>query len=337
MHVLQQKRTVWLALLLLVISSNIAIYQTQLYHTFNIAQNPQVVMGSLLDLIIVAPILVLCYLKKYSWKTVISLIAAGCIIARLAIPNALLSPYNYVTTTGIAIEVAIIVFELALITMLIIYLPKIIRQVKASTAPLPIAFLQAVKNFTKNPIVTIAASEMLVLYYALASWKKRTVTGISMYKNSSFMALQIMIIHAIVLESLGLHWWLHSKAPVVSIILLIINAYGVVFLIADIRAMKLNPIQLEANGFYVARGIMKRAYIDYRNIEQVITEPIKVPNSTQFVAPDFETPAPQITLKMKSPQRVDFLYGINKQFDYIAITCDDKAQLLAAIEKGRAL
>lgn len=337
MLVLRQKKTIWLALLLLVVSSNVAIYQTGLFHTLDIEQNPQVVLGSLLDLIIVAPILALCYLKKYSWKIGIGLVAAGCVIARLVIPSTLLSPYQYVTTAGIAVELAIIVFEMVLIVLLILYLPKIVRQVRASTAPLTFAFPQAVNNFSKNPVVNVLASEMLVFYYAFASWKQQTPNGITLYKNTSFMAMQVMIIHAIILESLGFHWWLHSKAPVLSIILLLLNVYGLIFILANIRSTKLSPIQLEQTGFYISIGIMKRTYIDYRDIDEILTnvEVKSLKRYVDFVVQEFETLPPQIVLKMKSPQRVDFLYGIRKDYDYVGIKCDDLAQLLAAIEKGQ--
>lgn len=334
MIAVKQRNSLWLALLLLVIGSNIAIYNTGLYDTLQIEQNPDVVIGSLLDFIIVAPFLAIIYLKNKSWKIAITLVATGCILARLAIPQELLSPYKHITTAGIAIELAIIVFELSLIALLIVYLPKIIRQVKASTKPLVFAYPKAIQSFSKNPIITLLSYEMLVFYYTFASWKVQQPNGITLHKGTSFMAFQVMIIHAIVLESLGLHWWLHGQAPILSTILLILNIYGVLFIIADIRAMKLNPIQLDDNGFYIARGLLRRAYIDYRNIEAIVTEPGKQRSCVDFIAPDFETPPAQMILKMKCPQQVDLMYGMKKYYHYVAITCDDFPQLQAAIEKG---
>jgi hypothetical protein len=178
---------------------------------------------------------------------------------------------------------------------------------------------------------------MLVFYYAFASWKKQQPTGITLYKKTSYIAFNVMIIHAIVLESLGFHWWLHSKAPIVSIILLLLNVYGLIFLIADMRAMQLNPIQLQQSGFYISRGLYRRTYIDYRDIEEVIvnTELKPFKGCAEFIAQDFETASPQIVLKMKRPQQVDMLYGFKKCYQYVGISCDDTAQLVARIEEGR--
>lgn len=337
MIALQKGKAIWLILLLLVIGSNIAIYNTTLYNTFNIEQNPQVVIGSLLDLIVVAPILAIIYLKKYSWKTAVGLIATGCIVARFVIPSTLLNPYKYITTVGIAVELLIILFELMLITLLLVYLPKIVLQVKASTAPMVFSFPHALDNFSKNPIIKVLSSEMLVFYYAFASWRKQQPSGITLYKNTSYFSFNIMLIHAIVLESLGFHWWLHSKAPIVSIILLIINVYGVIFLIADMRAMKLNPIQIQHTGFYISLGLFRRTYIDYRDIEEVIlnAEVKQFKECAEFIAQDFITAPPQMVLKMKQPQQVDMLYGLKKYCEYVAISCDDATQLLAKIEEGR--
>ena len=334
MIAIQKGKYIWLVLLLLVVGSNIVLYNTALFQTLQIDQHPQVVIGSLLDLIIVAPILALLYIRKFSWKTTIAMIAAGCVVSRFVIPSTMLSPYKLVTTTGIAVELMIIAVELSLILIFLAYMPKIVRYVKASTEPVLFAFPQAVENVTHNPIVRVLASEMLIFYYAFASWRAAERPGITLYKNTSYVAFQIMIIHAIVLESLGLHWWLHSKAPVLSLILLIVNVYGVVFLVADMRATKLNPIQLEATGFFMSLGIMKRTYIDYRDIEQVMTEPVKSKRCVEFMTNDFMTPEPQIILKMKRPQTVHMLYGFKKEYDYVAIAGDDAAALRLAIERG---
>ena len=341
MLIIERGKYIWLALLLLLLASNVALYNTGLSEVLQIEQAPEVVIGSLLDLIVVMPILALLYLRKFSWKAAIGLIAFGCVLSRFIIPSSMLSPYKMVTTAGIAVELCILLIELIIIAIFITYMPKIVQQMKNSTVPRVFAFPQASDDYAKgNPIIRVLASELLVLYYAYASWRKTPKPGITLHQNSSYIAFQVMMIHAIALESLGIHWWLHSKAPILSLVLLILNVYGIIFFIADIRAMKLNPLHHTADGLYISLGLMKRAYIEFDEIEEVITDSEqlqlkKQKNRAEFICRDFEEVFPQILLKMKQPQTVEYLYGMKKHYDYVAIKCDDPRLLLEIIESRR--
>ena len=339
MAISEKRNYIWLMLLLLVLGSNIAIYNTGLYELLRIHESPQVVVGTLLDLLIVTPILVLIYLRKFSWKIVVGVVAVGCILATIAIPEKMLSPYKIITNSGLFFEAAIIAFELLVIGIFITHLPKLRKIIRADERPVVFSYFSTVQKFTNNRIVQIFSSELLVGYYALKSWKKKPREGISLHKNSSYIALQLMIIHGIVLESVGIHWWLHSKAPVLSFILLLINVYGLIFILADMQAMRLTPIYATNQGLYITFGLMKRAYIEYAHIEEVILdceqlELKKQKNRVEFICRDFEEVFPQVLLKMKTPQRVDFMYGFRKNFEYVAIKCDAPDELLQKIYAG---
>lgn len=337
--IIQQKRNyLWLILFILVLSSNALIYHTSLYETLGINNAPQVVIGSLLDILIVAPLLLCLYLKKFNWKLAIALFAGASIFATIAIPSTLLAPYKFITNTGIIVEAAIIAFEVLVIILFFTYLPKLIKQVRQNPSPLPFSFATAVEQRTKNPIIQVLSSELLVFYYAFASWKKKPMEGVSLHQKSSYVAFQVMLLHAIVLESLGFHWWLHSKAPILSIILLILNVYGFIFILADLQAMRLNRIQHDRNGIYMPFGLMKQAYIEYDKIEEIILnqEELQVKkrkDCVEFICRDFEEVFPQVILKMKEPQLVRFMYGMNKSYRFVAIKCDDPITFIEKLQK----
>ena len=62
--VFQQKRNhLWLILFFVVLITNALIYHTSLYEKLGVNNTPEVVIGSLLDILIVAPILFCLYLK----------------------------------------------------------------------------------------------------------------------------------------------------------------------------------------------------------------------------------------------------------------------------------
>ena len=51
-----------------------------------------------------------------------------------------------------------------------------------------------------------------------------------------------MIIHATLIESIGFHYLFHQWNPVVAWVLLTLNVYAMFYFLAEIQAMRKNPI-----------------------------------------------------------------------------------------------
>lgn len=340
MIVIEKGRPIWISLLLMVLLSNIVLYNTQLGTNMLPAETKGVVFGSLLDLIIVLPILFMLSQRKFSIKTAILTAATGCILARVLIPNAMLKPFMAVTWAGVAIEVVIIAFELMLIVTFVRYLPKILSSVKESRLPTSFAFPEAVNQYVKkNPIVQVLCSELFMFYYAIFAWRKKAPEGITLHKNSSYMAFMLMIIHAIIIETLGFHWWLHEKSMILSIVLLVLNVYSVFYFLAEMNAVRLNPIHLTKNAMYISFGITKRIRVSYEEIEMIIEEPEELEKKIQkdtlsFIAREFEDAKPQMILQLKRPVKATLLMGIEKEYTKVAIRCDQPAELKMALHRG---
>ena len=338
MYVIEKLKPLWALLILLLLISNFMLYQTSTGTTILPEETQYVVLGSMLDFILILPLLFMLYRKKFSIKSSILVAALGCILIRFIIPSSMLEPYVTITWVGIIIEGLIVAFEILLLITFVRYLPKIISTVKESELPVLFSFSNAVSKYVQhNQIIHILCSELLLFYYALASWKKKAPSGITIYKKSSYIAFQVMLIHAIVVETLGVHYWLHSKAPIVSIVLLVLNVYSILFFLADIQAVRLNPIHYDSKSFYINLGLMKRAKIDYANIESIIEDPEILQkklskNTTDFVMRDFEKVYPDMILKMKNPQKVTIIMGFEKQYDFVAIKCDAPLELKEQIK-----
>ncbi|WP_377521345.1 beta-carotene 15,15'-monooxygenase [Priestia megaterium] len=321
-----------LFLLLLVISSNYVLYHS----SFGLQSLPAdlngVVVGSILDLSLVAPLLFLGWQRKFSVKYFIVLMATGLIAARFIIPSEYLASFQTVMWLGVGIEVVLILFELSLLFMLVKNVPPILRRIKSSSLPLLFSFSRAVnEKFPKQTFIHILCSEMLMFYYAFGTWKKQPSNEgntFTLYKRSSFITFQIMIIHAIVIETLGLHWLLHNTSMILSIILLILNIYSIVFFIGDIQALRLNPLRVDNDRLYVSFGLAKRMEIRFQDIEEIIEDTHileqKIPSTTiEFIARDFETVHPDLLLILKSPIEATLFMGIKKKYQQVAIRIDD--------------
>lgn len=338
LYVIEKLKPIWLLLIVLLVSSNFLLYQTAIGSTILPEDTQYVVLGSLLDFILFLPLFIMLYRKKFSVKSCVLLAAFGCILIRFLIPPTMLEPYVTVTWTGLLVEGCIIVFELYLIITFVRYMPTIVRETKRSKLPMLYSFSNAVTEYVRsNPIIQMICSELLMFYYAIGSWKRVAPSGITMYKKSSFIAFQVMMIHAIVVETLGVHYWLHAKAPIVSILLLVLNVYSILFFLADLQALRLNPIHFTNESFFISLGLMKRAKIDYTNIESLIEDPEILQrklskNTIDFVIRDFEKVYPDIILKMKSPQKVSLFMGIEKEYEFVAIKCDTPLELKKQIQ-----
>lgn len=342
MQIVQKARQqIWLLLLILVISSNTVLYRTDFGISILPVETKSVVLGSMLDLVIVAPLLILAWKRKKSLKTLAILMAGGLVLTRFLIPMPYLEPFAAITWVGVAVEATLLLLELLLIVTFLRYMPKIIKATKKSSSPMIFAFPNAVDQFVyKQPIIHVICSEMLMFYYAFISWRKKPVNAINtitLHHNSSYIAFQVMLIHAIVLETLGVHWWLHDKAPLISLILLIFNIYSVIFILADIQTVRLNPTKITENQLFISLGLMKRMEIKWSDIQEVIVDSEQLEqkigdDTIDFVARDFEEVYPDVILKLKEPKEATLIMGIKKSYSKVAIRTDQPLALKSALE-----
>lgn len=325
-------RMIWLILFLLVLTSNFALYRTSLGISILPANTHPVVLGSLIDLTIVAPVLFLAWQRKLSWKYLLTLMAGGLIVARFMIPMQYLTPFKTLTLMGFVVEAAFILLEILLLLTLFKYLPEIIRSVKKSPLPHIFSFSNAVdQKVRKHPIIQVICSEMLMFYYAFCLWKKdpsHKENTFTLHQKSSLIAFYVMMIHAIVVETLGVHWWLHDKSLILSLLLLVVNIYSIVLFLGDIQAIRFNPLQIDNDRMYVSLGLMKRMEIRWEDIDEIIedrsTLEKKLTKSTiDFLARDFEKAYPDVIIKLKHPQEATLLMGMKKNYEQVAIRVDE--------------
>lgn len=340
MVALKKKQNIWLAFLLLVLAGNYTLYNTGLGVSILPTETNGVVIGSLIDFVLVIPVLFLLYKGKFTIKQAIILAAAGCIAAHFIIPIEHLQPFVAVTWAGFAIEGTLILLEILLVATLVRYMPKILADVRSTTLPDLFSFPKAVeKHAPKHPIIQMFCADFVVFYYAFASWKRKERPGLTLHKNSSYIAFIIMLIHGTVIETIGIHWWLHEKSIVLSILLLILNVYTVLFFIADMQAIRLNPVYVTSDKLYLSLGLMKRAEVRFEQIEELIEDKEQLErklskDTIDFIARDFEAAYPQFILKMKEPVEVTFMFGLKKRYNNVAIKADQAQEFRKMLLQG---
>lgn len=326
MHVQHIARTKWLYVASLIFMSNIWLYHSSTGQAIiPYDDSVGVVVGSLLDLAIVLPLLITLHVQKKSWKLFFLLVISGLVLARLIIPAPLLAPFFAITTAALVAELVFIVIECSVIVLLLYYARAIYTDVKQRTTPLPFALLAATnKRMKAHLLLQGLLQEALVVYYAIAGWRKETPRGYTLYKNSMYIPVMIMILHAIVLEAVAFHWLLHDWLPIVAYVLLAFHIYSVLFVLADMQAMRLTPTIYKHDTWYVSFGLLKRIAIHRDDMKAIHTDKtVDRRQTVYFEAPTFGEEEPHFIVELHEEKPVHFAMGITKHVRYVAIQADD--------------
>ncbi len=324
----------WLLAAIFVLVGNAVAFQLSFIHTLTEEEVRGMVLGSLVDCAVVAPALLLLHMKKWSIKKAVIFAASGVVLARFIIPASFLEPFRYLTGTAFIIEGCLIVVELCILIAFVKYVPSIIHAVKGHQEQTVFAFPQLVAQKAKgNRIVQVLASEMLVFYYAFLSWRKRAeATGFTVYKNTMHIPLLVMVFHAALFEAVAFHWFFHDRLPVLAWAHTILSLYGIIFLIADARALILNPTKLMGHKLYISNGLMKRLSVYVGHIE-AIHDTLDSKEVYQMKVFGNIDEQPAFVLEFKTPQTIHFVGGFEKQVKYVGVYADDASALRKQLEQ----
>lgn len=319
--------------LLFVLITNVLLYQPPVQHTLSIEIKSEVVVGSLIDLVIIAPLLSY-FVFKLSIKQTIGLMAAGLILARFLIPAEFFAPYKGILYAGIAAEGLLVAAELVLVFCVLRKIPHIRREMNNHSALY--SLLPAVeKTATKNKLVLLLVSEFLLFYYAFCTWRKKTPAhkgSVTIHKKTSAIAMNIMMIHAVVIETIGIHWWLHEKSMVLSIILLVLNIYSIIFFLAEIQVIRLHPVEVKEGQLYAAQGLTRRIIVPLSMIKEVKwgAEPDK--QALEFMLREFEPVEAQVVIILHEPIEATMFMGRKKRVSELAFRVDEPEKLKYLLE-----
>lgn len=333
-------RYITLAFAFLVLITNYLLYTPFIQSTFTGPLVAPVVWGSLFDLAIVIPLLLFATFQM-GWKHVAIASFIGILGARFLVPEEFQATLTPILLVGLAIEAIIVLGELVLIGWLIWKIPKIRHRMRSSQiAPLYTALPSVAKETKHHFILRLLTMEWLVFYYGLLSYKTKTPNHagtFTLHMKSSAIALHIMLIHALVIETIGIHWFLHSMYPVVSWVLLVFNVYGLIYILADIQITRLAPLEIKDDHLSVAQGLSKHLYVPLSTISKVRAFSDEDEPDEMIVYKDFEARLPNLYLQFREPVLVNLAFGRTKQITSLAIAADEPQALLTYLNQHKSL
>lgn len=338
---LSRNQVILFAFLVLILLSNFALYRTPGISISINDDTKWVVLGSLIDLAIIAPVIILFITRQkgITLKRFIPLMAIGLIASNFFIPKVYFQHLQIIAYIGIAYEMILFGMELFLVVVLIRHIPAIRRDTRNSDYPWLFSFPTTVKTRVGDHLlIRILVSEIMMLVYAFGSWRKKQIVdsnSFTLHKNSSVIAFYAMLIHAIVFESIGFHWFLHEKSFLLSIVLLILNIYTVVYFIGEIQAIRLNPLRFHKDGLSVSLGLTRKIFIPYVDIQeqQWGTELVPQKETLEFIANDLEKQPPHVILTFHKPLEATMFMGMKKEFSSVAIRVDEPGKFKCKFEE----
>jgi hypothetical protein len=182
------------------------------------------------------------------------------------------------------------------------------------------------KVFGKSIAVSIAASEIAMIYYSLSVWKtKPEASGKSSYftyhRKSSYIQLWAVILFVLILETFAIHALVSDWNVVLSRIFLGLSIYTLLFLVADIRAAIKRPIIITTSKLYLRTGIRWRAIVSLHNIESIQNYKDKLNDRTIINAA--LSPETNLLITFKNPVTFQGIYGISKRTKMVSLFVDD--------------
>ncbi len=173
------------------------------------------------------------------------------------------------------------------VIVLIREVPKLVRKFltdyrKAKAAsPVPLVwFRRAFASVIQNTVAAnLCATETTMWYYLLASWRKDTFPhdfqAFTYHKSTGFLALVGFIVAFGLVEIIAIHLLVAQWSVIAAVLLDVLSLYALAYIIANARAVVINPILVGDDTFIASWGAFQSEAFPTSTIERIsLAEPI---------------------------------------------------------------
>ena len=289
-----------------------------------VATNPTLAAhGVAFDLMVAIPALYWWLVVRRGFArptSVVPVFAASALLARL-----------FMMPLGTSLKWPFVVSALAVEGALVVWAFTEFRKRARSAAGFE-AFREVLERLVPGRIAAIVVSEVAVFYYALFSWRRErpeSPTSFTCYRTCGWGVIAFGLLIAVVAESIALHLWLQTRWPIVAWIVTLLEVYGILWIIADLRSMQLMPIEVRDDSLVLQQGWRWRAVVSYAEIKSVSRS-----GEHDFVFGSFDPP--NAVISFAQPLTLAGLYGLRKTVASLGIVIDDAGRF-EALMRARGL
>ncbi|EIT85982.1 hypothetical protein A374_09104 [Fictibacillus macauensis ZFHKF-1] len=333
----------FLGLSSLLFMGNILVYRIQFIDPLA----KESVYATLLDCLFVWPLLVyLFFLRKrrlsLRYASLTLLVGVGS--ATFIIPQSFKLEFPSIIRfclSPVGFGLLLVLFICTYILLLFLKVQRIIRNEQNVPS---MQFIRSMHAHETGGFHTMIA---LMTFYDLlfCSWKRhKRVQGksyFSYHKKTSSMAFQAMLIHALVIESVGFHYVLISFHPMLAWLMLSLNSYTILYTLANIQAIRTQPITFDGKRLIIYKGLTSVITLPLSELESIerYNGPEQLPKSLRkrtfnAVLAEFTKEKPAFEMVLKKPHSVFQFIGKSSKVDRIHVTVDDDVRFYEQIQKA---
>ncbi len=339
-HSLKKNRSIYIFIILalLIISSNYTLMIIQPFEPVT----DTLILASLFDLTIVLPLFFYLFVvrNRFSMITLLPVVIGGFWYAYFIVPHHDIAIFHYAKYGIFLIEGLFIAIELFLAVLLIRKIPTLIQHYKLqkeNSFYYPATIRRALhQTFGKKKLLDILVYDFTIFYYAFFVWKKKwdsksDTRVFTIHTESGYFGLYIMLVHAMVIEVIGVHFLIaHFWSPIAAWIFTILDLYALAWIIADYHAVRLSPIVIKDRKLFAQVGIRREIEFELDNIKSIQrTVTVKKAraqekNSFAITLPDLFEEDPQFEIELKSPVVAYLPFGKKMDITKLYVTVDEK-------------
>jgi len=159
-----------------------------------------------------------------------------------------------------------------------------------------------------------------MLGLAFFSWRSRPEPGtLSVHRRSGWTAVCVAVLFISLPETAGLHLLIARWSTSAAWVATALGAYGVVWLLGDLRALHLRGVSVSEGLLRIRIGVRREADVPLWSIAAI--EEGALPGAERLAV----LGAPVLTLRLREPAYVRSLFGRARRASALALQIDDPA------------
>ncbi|MFT4543463.1 MAG: hypothetical protein ACI841_005340 [Planctomycetota bacterium] len=287
-----------------------------------------VAMALAIDLTLLLPAAFLWLVARprgWSGVSAIPVAVLGYVLARALLPAQHLESVAWMAWLFAALEIVIV-------TVVFLRVRSVMASAKQGGDGLQSLRVAALSIVPVPRLAAAVASELAILFYGLASWRRAPhtpaeYTPIFQHRASQQGALVFVLLMLTLVEGVALHLLLARWSPTAAWILSALTAYGGLWLVADYRATMLRPVLIGRDAVQLRAGLRWSGSVPREKIVG-LRKAISEDDGDKISLTLFWKPKYWVMLE----RDIEFEgpYGFRKSARVIGITPDDASALREA-------
>jgi hypothetical protein len=243
-------------------------------------------------------------------RTVWRVAAIGFVVAKLLVGFAALG------AAGVAAEVVVL-------AALAVRVRRVARRARAERRAghgVSFALASGLGEVVARPVAHVLAVELSAVTLAVTGWFRRSPAGVSMHRRTGYLVMVGALCALAAVEAVGMHVVLSTMAPTAAVVSSVLSGYGLLWLLGQLHAVRLQPLRVVDGALVVERGLIARAAVPVADIVAIAAVDVRPPGAD---VADLSMLGPNLLVELRAPIEVTGMFGRVRHAQCLALSVDD--------------